>query len=63
VETKTAPKLYRREELAKKLGISLRGADELILTKQIASLKIGKRRLVSENAIATFISRQEAAAR
>jgi len=62
VETKQAPQLHRREKVAEKLGISLRAADELIATKKLPSLKIGKRRLVSEEAIARFIRQQEAAA-
>ncbi len=62
-ENKSAPQLYRREELARKLNVSLRCADELILTKKIPSMKIGRRRLVSENAIANFIRKQEAAAK
>ena len=49
METKVAPQLYRREQVAEKLGISLRAADELILTKQLPSLKIGKRRPVIRN--------------
>jgi len=63
METKPAPQLYRREEVAKKLGICLRAADELIMTKQLPSLKIGKRRLVSETALAAFIKKMEIAAR
>jgi len=62
VETKLAPQLHRREKVAEKLGISLRAADELILSKKLPSLKIGKRRLVSEEAIAKFIRQQELAA-
>jgi excisionase family DNA binding protein len=62
METKS-PRLHRREEAAKLLAISLRGLDELVATKQLASLKIGKRRLISENAIHGFIRRQENAAR
>ena len=60
---KTAPQLYRREEVAEKLSLSLRAADELILSKRLPSLKIGKRRLVSETALANFIQKAEAAAR
>jgi len=63
METKSGPQLRRREEGARMLGISLRAFDELLATRQIASLKIGKRRLVSENAIATFIRKREVAAR
>jgi excisionase family DNA binding protein len=62
-EIKSAPQLYRREEVAGRLKISLRHADELILTKQLPSLKIGKRRLVSEAALASYIRKLEAAER
>jgi hypothetical protein len=63
METKLAPQLYGRTRLPEKLGISQRAVDELLATKQIASLKIGKRRLVTEEAIARFIRQREAAAR
>jgi excisionase family DNA binding protein len=63
METRTAPQLYRREKVAEKLGISLRAADELILTGQLPSLKIGKRRLVSETALAAFIRKRESVAK
>jgi excisionase family DNA binding protein len=63
MEIKSAPQLYRREQVAEKLGISLRAADELILTKQLPSLKIGKRRLVSETALLTFIRKRETTAK
>lgn len=63
MENKKPPQLYRREQVAEKLGISLRGADELILSKQIPSIKIGSRRLVSETALASFIEKAERAAR
>lgn len=62
-ENKVAPRLYRREELAQKLNVSLRCADELILTKQIPSMKIGRRRLVSEDAILNFVRKAEKASR
>jgi excisionase family DNA binding protein len=62
VETKQAPQLHRREKVAEKLAISLRATDELILTGKLPSLKIGKRRLVSEEAIAKFIRAAEATA-
>jgi excisionase family DNA binding protein len=64
METKLASsQLLTREQFAQRIAVSLRKADELILTKQIASLKIGRRRLVSELALAAFIRKQEAAAR
>lgn len=61
--SKAAPQLLRREEVAERLGISLRAADELILTKQLPSLKIGKRRLVSDSALAAFIRKRESVAK
>jgi excisionase family DNA binding protein len=63
MEPKASAKLHRREEVAQLLGISLRAADELILTRQLSSLKIGKRRLVSEAALAAFIRKREIAAK
>lgn len=51
---------YRRQQIADKLKVSLRTVDELILSGQIQSFKIGKRRLVSETSLAAFIRKQEA---
>jgi excisionase family DNA binding protein len=51
--------LYRRELAAMRLGISLRSLDELLAQNQIASVRIGKRRLVSEEAILHFIKKRE----
>jgi len=59
----TGKKLYGRPETAQTLNISLRKLDELLATRQIASLRIGKRRLISDAAIASFIRRAEQAAR
>jgi len=53
------PLLHKREVAALRLGISLRTLDELISTRQLASVKIGKRRLVSEQAITTFVTKAE----
>ena len=58
-----APQLLTREQVAQRLNVSLRTADALILSRQIASLKIGKKRLVSETALADFIKRQEKSAK
>jgi excisionase family DNA binding protein len=60
--TKQAPQCLGREEFARRLGVSLRTADALILSKQIKSLKVGKKRLVTEDALAEFIRKREAAA-
>jgi hypothetical protein len=50
---------HRREEIPAILRVSLRTVDDLILTKQLESFKIGKRRLVTAKAIAKFIRRAE----
>ncbi|HKD49400.1 MAG TPA: excisionase family DNA-binding protein [Candidatus Acidoferrum sp.] len=53
------PLLYRREIAAMRLGVSLRTLDELLARKELASVKVGKRRLVSEDAILAFIKKRE----
>ena len=63
VEAPTKPLLHRREIAALRLGIGLRTLDELLATRKIASVKIGKRRLVSEEALQKFIKRSEQSAR
>jgi excisionase family DNA binding protein len=62
-DVQTRSLLHRREIAALRLGIGLRTLDELLATKQLASVKIGKRRLVSEDAIQTFIRKAERAAK
>jgi excisionase family DNA binding protein len=62
-ENKTAPALYKRAEVAERLRISQRKADELLATGELASLQIGGRRLVSETALAKFVEKQERAGR
>jgi len=61
-DIQTKPLLHRREIAALRLGIGLRTLDELLATRKIASVKIGKRRLVSEDAILAFIRKAEKAA-
>jgi excisionase family DNA binding protein len=55
--------LYRRQSVAERLDISVREVDRLLAAKQLTSLKIGKRRLVSEDAICDFIRKRERASR
>lgn len=50
---------YRRQEVAIKLRVSVRTVDDLIMTGELRSFRIGKRRLVSEDALAAFIKKQE----
>jgi len=59
MELKLSPQLHGRKGAAEKLGVSLRTLDDLIATKQLISLKIRKRRLISEEAIASFIRKAE----
>jgi excisionase family DNA binding protein len=58
-DVQVKPLLHRREIAALRLGVSLRLLDELLATRQLASVKIGKRRLISESAIIDFIRRAE----
>jgi excisionase family DNA binding protein len=53
------PLLYRREIAAMRLGVSLRTLDELLARKELASVKVGKRRLISEDAIQSFVKKRE----
>lgn len=62
-EIQTKPLLHRREIAALRLGIGLRTLDELVAMKKLSSVKIGKRRLISENAIEEFIRKAEKAAK
>ena len=62
-DVQAKPILLRREIAALRMGIGLRTLDELLATRKISSVKIGKRRLVSEEAIQKFIRKSEQAAR
>jgi excisionase family DNA binding protein len=54
---------YSVETTAKTLSISQRQLHRLIAGREIASLKIGRRRLVTPQAIKDFIRRSETIAR
>lgn len=58
-KVKTAPALHPRPEGARKLGVSVRTIDYLISQKELRAVRIGRRVLVSENALADYIQRQE----
>jgi len=58
-EIQSKPLLYARLQAAARLGVSVRTLDELLATNQLRSVKIGKRRLVSEEAILDFIRKAE----
>ncbi len=57
-----ANELHERPTVADRLKISLRKLDYLISAREIKTIKIGKRRLISESAIADFIRKGERAA-
>jgi excisionase family DNA binding protein len=50
--------LYSMEEAAQKLSLSRRFFYDLVLTKQIPSTKLGRRRLVSHRDLEAFVDSQ-----
>jgi excisionase family DNA binding protein len=60
---KQAPQCLGRDEVARRLGLSLRTTDTLILSGQIKSFKVGKKRLVTEEALSAYIRGREKVAR
>jgi len=52
-----APTIFKRTELPQILKVSQRKADALLLSKEIASIKIGSRRLVALEAIQAYLRR------
>lgn len=60
IPTTDAPLLLSRRDAARSLAISVRTLDELLATRQLPSLKIGKRRLISQMQILRFIHKAEA---
>jgi len=63
IEAQERPLAYRREQAARLLGISVRKLDEMIALREIKTMKVGKRRLISAEALAVFIKKAEIAAR
>lgn len=57
------PLLYRMGEVAELLGISERKVDELIATRELKSVKIGKSRRVPATALDDFIKARLRASR
>src|SRR5580704_1198583 len=58
-----APQCLNREEVAQRLALSQRMADFLILSGAIRSMKIGKKRLVTEASLGEFIRERELASK
>lgn len=57
VATISDPKLFTRKEAAVKLRISLVSLDKLISSKKICTVTVGKRILISQNALQDFINK------
>lgn len=60
-EVADAPLLHRRINAAQRLGISVRLLDSLLAEKELRSVKVGRRRLISEQSILDFIRKREKA--
>jgi excisionase family DNA binding protein len=58
-EAVVAPLLHRRTNAAQRLGISVRLLDFLLAERALKSVKVGRRRLVSEEAIQNYIKSRE----
>jgi excisionase family DNA binding protein len=58
-EVVVAPLLHRRINAAQRLGISVRLLDSLLAERALRSLKVGRRRLVSEESLLEFIKKRE----
>ncbi len=58
-EVVVAALLHRRINVAQRLGISVRLLDSLLAERVLKSVKVGRRRLVSEEAIQNYIRSRE----
>lgn len=54
------PQFFTRRELAQSLRVSLRMVDKLLNQKQIASVAIGRRRVISHEALTRFVQEKTA---
>jgi excisionase family DNA binding protein len=52
--------LFSRTEAAAYLGISLRSLDSLLATRELASRRIGRRRLIESRVLGQFACRDHA---
>jgi excisionase family DNA binding protein len=57
------PQFMNREKLAMRLDVSMRTVDALLMSGRIRSVKIGRKRVVSEQAVLDFIRKEEARVR
>ena len=57
-----APDAYRTDEAARALGLSEREVKRRILSGDLASIKVGRARLIPRQAIADFLTRHDKSA-
>jgi excisionase family DNA binding protein len=57
IDTRTAPTLHPVESVMERLHVGRSMVFELIATNKLRSVKVGRRRLVSESALCEFIER------
>jgi excisionase family DNA binding protein len=60
-EAKAAPQLHSIESAGKRLNVGRSTVFALMASGQLRSIKIGKRRLISESALIDFVHAAEAA--
>ncbi|HEY2593207.1 MAG TPA: helix-turn-helix domain-containing protein [Chloroflexota bacterium] len=61
--SRTEPDAYRVDEAAAQLGLSEREVKRRIASGELASLKVGRARLIPRGAIATFLGKDGSASR
>ena len=54
-----ARRVHKRNEAAQELNISIRKLDQLIAEKAISTVRIGKSRLITEEALQRFLKKAE----
>jgi excisionase family DNA binding protein len=58
-EVKPTPLLHHRKNAAVRIGISVRLLDRLLAERVLKSVRVGRRRLISESALQSYIKAQE----
>jgi excisionase family DNA binding protein len=58
-EVAVEPLLHHRINAARRMGISVRLLDSLLAERVLKSVRIGRRRLISEEALQEFIRKRE----
>jgi excisionase family DNA binding protein len=58
-EVKLMPLLHHRKNAARILGVSIRLLDRLLAERELKSVRVGRRRLISESALQNYIRARE----